>query len=137
MCVRVCARKYHHFLPSEFFTIGLNGVFVCLFVCYWNLNESMYPQVSSILPGILTHNKKADNWMFTILLISYSPRFFFRASTSVSRKPITIGIIVMFKFYSFFSSQASLKYFSILSLVIITSLPVSLLTPILTDGQSR
>ena len=70
----------------------------------WSLSDSKSPQVSRTLLGILAVLNNAVVWMFsTTLSTSKSSRPFINPLVTVPKATITIGIIVTFMFYIFFS----------------------------------
>ena len=84
---------------------------------HWSLNKSKYPQVSRTLLSILTVFNNAVVWIVSARPSTFkSSSLFNNASLTVPRAPITIAIIVIFMFHSFFNSQARSRYLSFFSL---------------------
>ena len=85
-------------------------------VFHWRLSDSKSPQVSRTLLGILAVLNNVVVSMVSILpptskfLSPFSNPLF-----SVSKAPITIGIIFTFMSHSFFNSRARSKYLSFFS----------------------
>ena len=74
-----------------------------LIVCHWSLSQSTSPQVSITLLSILANLNNAVVWMVSTLpVISKSSSLCTIPLVTVPRAPITIGIIVTFKFHSLF-----------------------------------
>ena len=86
-------------------------------VIHWGLSDSKSPQVSRTLHSILAVLSNILVWMISCHpLISKSSRPFNNPLVTVPKALITIGIIVPFKFHSFFSSLARTRYLSFFSL---------------------
>ena len=86
-------------------------------VSHRNLNDNKSPQVFRTLLGILADLNNAVIWMVsTRPVISKSSSPCSNPLVTVPRAPITIGIIVIFMFYSFFNSLARSWYLSLFSL---------------------
>ena len=86
-------------------------------VFHWSLGDRNYPQVSKTLINILAHLNNAVVWMVStrsLIFKSSSPST--NPLVTMSSVPITNGIIVTFKFHSFFSSLARSWYSSLFSL---------------------
>ena len=86
-------------------------------VFHWNLSDSKSPQVTRTLLSILADLNIAVVWMVSTCPPSSklsSP--FINTSVTVPRTPITIRIIVIFMFHSFFNSLARFGYLSFFSL---------------------
>ena len=100
---------------------------------HWRLSDSKSPQVSRTLLSILTVFNNAVIWMVsTRPPTSKSSRPSNNPLVTVPKAPVTIGIIVIFIFHSFFNSLARLRYF-----IIIIIIPCEFFTPALTDGLSH
>ena len=85
-------------------------------VFFWRLSESKSSQVSRTLLSILAVFNNAVVWMVsTGSPTSKSSRPFNNPIVTVSKTPITIGIIVTFMFQSFFNSLARSRYLSLFS----------------------
>ena len=83
-----------------------------LMVFHWSLRDSKSPQVSRTLLNILAVFNNAVIWMVsTRSPTSKSSRPFNNPLVTVPKAPITIGIIVTFRFHSFFNSLARCKLF--------------------------
>ena len=84
-----------------------------LMVFHWSLSDNKSPQVSRTLLSILAVLNNVVVWMVsTRPLISKSSSLFNNPLVTVPKAPITIGIIVTFKFHSFFNSLARSGYLS-------------------------
>ena len=80
---------------------------------HWSLSDSQSPQVSWTLLSILNN---VVVWVLsTRLSTSKSSSPFSNPLHTVSNAPITIGIIVIFKFHSLFNSLARSRYLSFFS----------------------
>ena len=78
-------------------------------VFHWRLSDSKSPQFFRTLLSILADLNNAVFWMVaTRPLISKSSCPFTNPSLTVSRAPITIGIIVTFIFHNFFQSPSKI-----------------------------
>ena len=78
----------------------------------WSLSDSKSPQVSKTLLGILTVLNIAVVWMVsTRTPTSKSSSPFNNPLFTVSKAPITIGIIATFMFHSFFQFSWKVKVF--------------------------
>ena len=98
-------------IPSEFYTLIFADGF-----CK-SLSDSNSPLVSKILLSTLADHNNIVAWMvFICPLISMSSTPVFNHLMIVPKAPITIDIIVTFKFYSFFNSLAKSRYLSFFSL---------------------
>ena len=87
-----------------------------LMVIHWRLSDSKSPQVSRTLLSILAVFNNAVVWMVsTRPPTSKSSKPFNNPLVTVPKTPITIGIIVMFMFHSFFNSLARSRYLSLFS----------------------
>ena len=76
-----------------------------LMVFHWSLSDSKSPQVSRTLLSILAVLNNVVVWMVsTHPPTSKSSRPFNNPFVTISKAPITIGIIVTFMFLSFFNS---------------------------------
>ena len=85
-------------------------------VFHWRLSDSKSPQVSRTLLSILDVFNNAVVWMVsTRPPTSKSSKPFNNRIVTVSKAPITIGIIVTFMFHSFFNSLARSRYLSLFS----------------------
>ena len=85
-------------------------------VFHWWFSDSKSPQVSRTLLSILAIFNNAVVWMVsTRPPTSKSSRPFNNPLVTVSKAPITIGIIVTFMFCSFFNSLARSRYLSLFS----------------------
>ena len=85
-------------------------------VFHWILSDSKSPQVSRTLLSTLAVFNKAVVWkVSTLPPTSKSFRLFNNPLVTVPKAPITIGIIVTFKFHSFLNSLARLRYLSLFS----------------------
>ena len=85
-------------------------------VFHWSLSDSKSPQVSRTLLSILAVLSNAVVWMVsTRPQTSKSSRPFSNPLVTVPNAPITIGIIVICMFHSFFSSLARSRYLSFFS----------------------
>ena len=85
-------------------------------VFHWRLSDSKSPQVSRALLSILAVFNNAVVWMVsTRPPSSKSSRPFNNPLVTVTKAPITIGIIVTFMFHSFFNSLARSRYLSLFS----------------------
>ena len=85
-------------------------------VFLWRLSHSKSPQVSRTLLSILAVFNNAVVWMVsTRLPTSKSSRPFNNPLITVPKAPITIGIIVIFMFHSFFNSLARSRNLSLFS----------------------
>ena len=72
-------------------------------VFHWSLSDNKSPQVSRTLLSILADLNNAVVWIVSAcLVISKSSSLYTNPSVSVPRAPVTIDIIVTFKFRSFF-----------------------------------
>ena len=81
----------------------------------WILSVSKSPQVSRTLLSILADLNKAVVWMVsTRLLISKSSNPCVNPLVTVSRAPITIGIIVTFMYHSFFQLRSKVEVLTLL-----------------------
>ena len=86
-------------------------------VFYWILSDNKSPLVSKTLVSILAVFNNVVVWMVsTRLLISKSSCPFNNPLVTVPSALITFGIIVAFKFHSFFSSLARSRYLFLFSL---------------------
>ena len=82
----------------------------------WSLSDSKSLQVSRTLLSILAVLNNVVVWMISTrppTSMSSSP--FSNPLVTVPKAPITIGIIIIFMFHSFFNSLARLRYLSIFS----------------------
>ena len=85
-------------------------------VFHWRLSDSKFPQVSTTLLSILAVFNNAVVWMVsTRPPTSKSSRPFNNPLVTVSKAPITIGIITTFMFRSFFNSLARSRCLSLFS----------------------
>ena len=85
-------------------------------VFHWRLIGSKSPQVSRTLLSILAVLNNAVVWMVsTRPPSSKSSSPFNNPLVTVTKAPITIGIIVTFMFHSFFNSLARSRYLSLFS----------------------
>ena len=85
-------------------------------VFHWSLSDSKSPQVSRTLLSILAVLNNAVVWMVsTRPPTSKSSSPFSNPLVTVPNAPITIGVIVICMFHSFFSSLARSKYLSFFS----------------------
>ena len=85
-------------------------------VFHWNLRDSKSPQISWTFLSILANSSNAVVWMVsTCPLISKSSGPFTNPLGIIPSAPITIGITVIFMFYSFFSSLARSRYLPLFS----------------------
>ena len=101
----------NYFIRFESFSPQLT-----LMVFHLSLSDSKSPQVSKSLLDILANFSNAVVWMVsTCPHISKSSSPCTNTLLTVPRVPITIGIIVPFKFHSFFYSQARSWYLSFFS----------------------
>ena len=83
---------------------------------YRSLNDSKSPQVSRTLLSILTVLNNAVDWMVpTRPPTSKSSSPFNNPLVTVWKAPITIAIIVVFMFHSFFNSLTRSRYLSLFS----------------------
>ena len=79
-------------------------------VFHWSLNDSKSPQVSRTLLSILFVLNNAVVWMVsTHPPTSNSSRPFNNLLVTVTKAPITIGVIVTCMFHSFFNSLAKVE----------------------------
>ena len=86
-------------------------------VFHWRLSDSKSPQVSRILLSFLAVFNNSVVWMVsTRAPTSKSSRPFNNPLVTLTKAPITIGIIVNFMFHSFFNSLARSRYLSLFSL---------------------
>ena len=86
-------------------------------VFHWGLSDSKSPQISRTLLSILAVFNNAVVWMVsTRLPISKSFRPFNNLLVTMPKAPITIVIIVIFMFHSFFNSLARSRYLLLLLL---------------------
>ena len=86
-------------------------------VFHWNLSDSKSPQVSRTLLSILAVLNNAVVWMVsTRLPTTKSSSSFSNPLVTVPNAPITIGIIFICMFHSFFSSLVRSRYLSFFSL---------------------
>ena len=82
----------------------------------WILSDCKSPQVSRTLLSILAVFNNAVVWMVsTRPPTSKSSRPFNNPLVTVPKAPITIGIIVTFKFHRFFNSLARSRFLSLFS----------------------
>ena len=82
-------------------------------VFHWRLSDRKSPQVSRTLLSILAVFNNAVVWMIsTRPPTSKSSRPFNNPLYTVPNAPITIGIIVTFRFHSFINSLARSRYLS-------------------------
>ena len=85
-------------------------------VFHWSLSDSMSPQVSRTLLSILADLNNAVVWtVSTRPVIFKSSIFWTNLLVTVPSPPITICIIVTFKFHSYFNSLARWSYLSLFS----------------------
>ena len=85
-------------------------------VFHWRLSDSKSLQVSRILLSILAVFNNAVVWVVsTRPPTTKSSRPINNPLVTVLKAPITIGIIVTFKFHSFFNSLARSRYLSLFS----------------------
>ena len=85
-------------------------------VFQFRLSDSKSPQVSRTLLSILVVFNNAMVWMVSTRPPTFkSSKPFNNPLVTVPKAPITIGIIVTFKFQSFFNSLASSRYLSLFS----------------------
>ena len=81
-------------------------------VFHWSLCDSKSPQVSKTLLSILVVLNNAVVWMFSIRPLTSKPSSpFNNPLVTVPKAPITVGIIVTFRFHSFFNSLARSSIF--------------------------
>ena len=79
-------------------------------VFHWRLSDGKSPQVPRTLPSILAVFNNAVVWMVsTRPPTSKSSRPFNNPLVTVSKRPITIGIIVTFMFHSFFQFSSKVE----------------------------
>ena len=101
-------------------------------VFHWSLSDSKSPQVSRTLLSILAVLNNAVVWMvFTRPPISKSSSPFSNTLVSVPNAPITIGIIVISMFHSFF-----FQFPSKVEVLFIIIHSLELFTSALADGSS-
>ena len=82
-------------------------------VFHWSLSDSKSPQVSRTLLNILAVQDNVVVWMVsTCPPTSKSSSPFNNPLVTVPKAPITIGIIVTFKFHTFFNFLARSRYLS-------------------------
>ena len=82
----------------------------------WSLSDSKSPQVSRTLLSILAVLNNAVVWMVsTHPPTSKSSNPFDNPLVTVPKAPITIGIIVIFMFHSFFNTLVRSRYLSFFS----------------------
>ena len=82
-----------------------------------SLRNRKFPQVSRTLLGILAVLNNVAVWIVsTRPLVSKSSSPFQNPLVTVPKAPITIGIIVIFMFHSFFNSLARSRYLSFFSI---------------------
>ena len=87
-----------------------------LMVFYRSLSDSKSPQVSRTLLSILAVFNNAVVWIVsTRLPTSKSSSPFSNPFVTIRKAPITIGIIVIYMFHSFFNSLARSMYLSFFS----------------------
>ena len=87
---------------------------------HWNLSDSKSPEVYRTLLSILADLNNAVVWMVSTHSVnSKSFSLCINPLVTVSRAPITIGIIVTFLFHSFFNSFAKSRYLSFFTLSIL------------------
>ena len=85
-------------------------------VFHWSLNDSKSPQISRILLSILSVLNNTVIWVVcTRPPNSKFSKSFNNSLVTVTKAPLTIGLIVTFIFHSLFSSLARLKYLSFFS----------------------
>ena len=85
-------------------------------VFHWSLSDSKSPQISRTLLSILTVLNNAVVWMVSTRLPTFkSSNPFSNPLVSLPKAPITIGIIVTFKFHSFFNYLARSRYLALFS----------------------
>ena len=85
-------------------------------VFHWILSDSKSTQVSRTLLSILAFLNNAIVWMVSTRPPTFkSSRSFNNPLIKVPKAPITIGIIVTFKFHNFFNPLASSRYLSLFS----------------------
>ena len=85
-------------------------------IFHLSLSDSKFPQVSGTLLSILAILNNGVVWMVsTRLPTSKSSSPFNNPLVTVSKAPITIGIIVTFMFHNFFNSLARSRYLSLFS----------------------
>ena len=86
-------------------------------VFYWSLSDSKSPQVSrTFLIILVVLNNVVVYMVSTRPPTSKSSSPFNNPLVTVPKAPITIGIIVIFMFHSFFNSLARSRYLSFFSL---------------------
>ena len=84
-------------------------------VLHWHLNDSKSPQVSRTLLSILTVLNNVVVWMVSNRLpTSKSSCLFSHHLVSVSKAPITIGIVVTYMLHSFFRFPCKFEIFILL-----------------------
>ena len=82
-----------------------------LMVFHWSLSDSESPQISKTLLSILADLNNAVAWkVFTHPVISKSSIPCTNPLVTVTRAPITTGIIITSMFHSFFNSLARSRY---------------------------
>ena len=85
-------------------------------VFHWSLSDSKFPQFSKTLHSIMAVLSNAVVWLVsTRPLTSKSSSLFNNPLVTVTKAPLTIGIIVTFEFHSFFNSLARSRYSSFFS----------------------
>ena len=85
-------------------------------VFHWSLSLSKSPQVSRTFLSILAVFNSAVVWMVSSRSsTSKSSRPFNNSLVTVTKAPITAGIIVTFMFHSFSNSLARSRYLSLFS----------------------
>ena len=82
-------------------------------VSHWSLSDNKSPQVYRTLLSTLADLNSVIIWMVsTRPFNSKSSTLFNNPLVTIPRVPITIGIVVTFKFHSFFNSLARSRYLS-------------------------
>ena len=100
-----CAFYYYN---SFFTSANADGV-------HWSLSDSKSPTVSRTLPSILAVLYSVVRMVSTRPPTAKSSSPFSNPLITVSKAPITIGIIVICIFHSFFNSQTTSRYLSFFS----------------------
>ena len=76
------------------------------------MSDSESPQISKILPSILTDLDSVVVWMVSIRpLISKSSSLFYNLSVTVRRAKIIIGINITFMFHGYFELSSKIQVF--------------------------
>ena len=110
-------------------------------VFHWSLSDNKSPQVSRTLLSILAVLNNAVVWIVSTRPPTYkSSSPFCNPLVTVPNAPITIGIIVICMFHSFFNSLARSRYLSLFShsfsFIIIIIIIIIIITPALADDIS-